>query len=356
MSFGNSIHGYVKSIRSYEEAHNHFTTTKPRRSKYWRPHQRPLYEKKESASRMQHYRIEQRLDSNGAPYYDLMLYDTPLVRYLAPRSYGTREVWVRGNQTQSSWDWLRNHGWGGFSTVRHTESGKMVRVYFNPDASAMRDTFGDTWSAKLTLNAAGRLIVGRSRHVPVFARYSSYADRRRRANIKRNIATMLDLAVMRRDVYRDDISVRAYKGRPFTETSVSFTTIQALRHYGDDLALDGDMGVWPDALVNALMDVAGACYERLANNAAYEMTNNSYKHSVVSDETAQQVYASISDDKLRASVLRIIEDRVVGKGNGRRALPQFISNDIAVPKTLFFAPDEAFLYEDYFSEYPPFPR
>lgn len=352
MSFSNAIWDRVTAIKTYEDAQRHFDCTPARRSVHWQDNARPLFHLKYNPAAKPHYRIERLQTGDGTFYYDLVLWDTPLVRYHSPRlGDGTREVWLRGYGTSSSWSWLAVHGWGGYNSAMTTTRGDRVRLMLNPSKGAQKSTFGDLWSAKLTLDPDHRLIVHRSRHVPVFLRRSSSDDKRQRANIKRKLATLLDIALLRREVYRQETDVTVYKGRPFKGTDVPYYVDRTLRECRHLLLSDEDLGM-PEALINVLLDITRGCYERLVNSQAYEMHRHNYRNYRQMDD---ELDAAVTDTMLRAAVLRYLTDRLVGKGSATAALPQFPGYEYPIPRLTLSTPDKEFSYEDYFNDYPRFP-
>lgn len=357
MSFSNAIWDRVTAIKTYEDAQRHFDHTPARRSVHWQDNARPLFHLKYSPAAKPHYRIERLQAGDGTFYYDLVLWDTPLVRYHSPIADGTREVWLRGYSTFTSWAWLAVHGWGGYSSTMPTTGGDRVRLMLNPSKTTQKSTFGDLWSAKLTLDEAHRLIVPRSRHAPVFLRRSSDDDKRQRANIRRKLATLLDIAVLRREVYREDADITHYKGRPFRGTEVPHYVGRTLRECRHFLLSDEDSEL-PEALVNVLMDITRGCYERLLNSEAFEekfaWRRQSYGQKR-NTSTLDELDENVTDTMLRASVLRYLTDRLVSKGSATAALPQFPGYEHPIPRLTLSTPDKEFSYEDYFNDYPRFP-
>lgn len=346
MSFSSSAYN-IKRIARYEDAERHFDDTKERRSRYWQSNWRPLYEVARNATRMVHYRMEREADANGGSYYDLVHYNTALVRYHQPKPDGTREVWVRGFASQSSWAFLRRHGWE-WNGSRLATDGTTRRVYLNPVRSACLYVFGDNWSVKLVFDERDRLIVERSRHVPVFLRRSSAEDKQQRARLKRNLDVVVDLAVMRALGQADEWHLDWPGGRPFTGAEVGSRTRLAISTYGRRLAYSGEEDPAPDdETVEAVMDLAMACAGRQASSVL-RAAPWGFGSRITEDEAKQRV----THDSLRAAVLRYINTTCVGAGSERKPLPQFPNVLSRLPRTILWSPGDDFSYEDYFNDYP----
>ena len=229
MSFGHV--GSVATIQSYEKAENFFNS-KPahNRCKGWQQHERCL---KDRASGNRHYRIEQHKD--GA-YYDVCLYSTVMARFYRPNEQGHCRVLYAGHNSNTS----RDFQWGVLSmwsakTVNTTE-GKLVVVplYCNNLLVDDRDKF----SADLTYDASGALILEKSQHAPHYTHKANAEDKALRKRIKEKFSVYIMLAQLRLPMFADECTPEQHKGRPFGGADTSFSERMAVDHIWEMVADD----------------------------------------------------------------------------------------------------------------------
>ncbi len=197
----------LPAITSYEQANKWFDKTpKPPRSKRWNNHERPL----KNVSSWQ-YRLERGEDD---AYFDVCLYHTKMIRYLKPDQHGYRVVYIRGHDTLTSRQFIARNVGGchsGHAASFMGEDGKQCVVPFNHVVHKhyRRDhpeiTHGnELFSAMLTFNSTGKLVVSASDHIPVHKRVVSDELRQQRAAFRKQIEVIKLLATYRLDSYREN--------------------------------------------------------------------------------------------------------------------------------------------------------
>jgi len=195
--FSDSVHN-ISPIAGFPQARRYFESTrKPPRSKRWEEHQRPLY--KVSAP---HYRIECFDGATEADsYYDIVHYQTPLLRYFAPKEDGSYAMLVNYYYSLTSRKLLARMRYGTGSGFSSVEEGKRVRI---PMRHACKEDYtapnGVTvpkgWSALLTYKESGMLDVSRSAHGPVHVFHTSRERRAERSTFFKQIRPYVDILML----------------------------------------------------------------------------------------------------------------------------------------------------------------
>ena len=225
MAFSSNIHT-VTSIRSYANAHRHFVDTpKPPRSANWQEHMRPLKD-----TRSLHYRIQQGLSwEPGDPtktfkYYALYLYSTPMVTYYEPEADGTHRVKVQYHSSQTSTQFLHQMGQWYSGKMFYTSEDPMRQVCVPLATPRMAQEV----SADLVFDERNRLIIARSKHVPIGTYHLSDADKRRRAEARQEYEVLLDMAMTRADEFVERANAKShgyYAGKPFSSVIDSSNSV-----------------------------------------------------------------------------------------------------------------------------------
>lgn len=217
MSWGHSgsAIGDCACLHSYPQAQRHFEDRGAGRSARWAANERPL-----NKTRHNYLKVVQ-----GEPdIYDLVLYNTPLVRYFKPHLDGSYDVWLRGYDTTSSWDFLAQMQWNTqYRTLRTTHG---LNVYA-PLASRLADD--KDWSAKLRFAKTDELIVSESVHAPVCTFKSSQEDKLARAEALRSVRSVVDLLVVRIPYMHQHSRVSTQNGAPFTGVDLGCEARDAVR-------------------------------------------------------------------------------------------------------------------------------
>lgn len=204
----------VASIFNYEQAHQHFETTRyPARSRKWQPHQRPL---RNTAS--PHLRIE-KLTVHGVPCYDLVLYDTPLVRYFEPQPNGEHAVWLLNHYSCSSQKFLWNARWHNRKKLTTTD-GTEFQLQLSGSSGVAVKVWGDPFTCKLVFDAEHRVIIHKSAHIPFCRKVSTTTHRAKRKRLREHFSMIFDMLEMQYQSFIDGIIVDTNDGRPFGSRDV----------------------------------------------------------------------------------------------------------------------------------------
>ena len=224
MAFSSSIHT-LTSIRSYANAHRHFVDTPKPRSTNWQEHMRPLKD-----TRSLHYRIEQGSSwEPGDPtktfkYYALYLYSTPMVKYYEPEADGTHRVKVKYHSSNTSTQFLHQMGQWYSGKMFYTSEDTMRQVCV-PLATPR---IAREVSADLVFDARNRLVIARSKHVPIGTYHLSDADKRRRVEARKEYEVLLDMAMTRADEFVEIANAKShgyYAGKPFSSVISSSNSV-----------------------------------------------------------------------------------------------------------------------------------
>lgn len=199
----------MKCITNYAQAHEHFTdTTKPRTHR-WASNERPLRN-----TRSTHLRIEAN-ESNGLKCYDLMLYQTPMIRYYEPDADGSQAIHVQNHYSQSSQAFLWAHDWHGNKRLM-LDTGTECRLMLSYESAIADRLWGDPFTARIVLRPDGTVDTKRSVHVPYFRRKSSTTLRAKRARFREALRVVFDLVELKYQEAIDNAFVDTELGRPFT--------------------------------------------------------------------------------------------------------------------------------------------
>lgn len=191
----------TKRICGYNQAARYFAETKKPRSTRWGEDERPLYN-----TRSHHYRIVKGND-NGIPFYDLVLYSTPMIRYFEPDANNHQRVLVRGHSSIASRSFVWHQGMG---LGRHLwcidgyGQGREGKLLLN-HATHNSDKFGVpyNWSADLLFTDPDLTTIDltRSRHIPGYKAASSDEDKAKRKQLKQAVDHWVELLGYRLEEY-----------------------------------------------------------------------------------------------------------------------------------------------------------
>jgi hypothetical protein len=204
----------VASLRSYEQAHEHFENTRyPARSKKWLSHQRPLRNTQSS-----HLRVEKH-EVHGVPCYDLVLYETPLIRYFKPNADGERAVWLLNHYSCSSQKFLWNAKWWNGMKLT-TDANQEIKLQLSGDASLAEKIWGDPFTCKLVFDAENRIILHKSAHIPFGRKVSTATHRAKRKRMREHFAMIFDMLEMQYQSFLEGVIVDRDEGRPFSNRKI----------------------------------------------------------------------------------------------------------------------------------------
>lgn len=220
--------GNCERIRGYNHAVRYFDETKKPRGKKWGDEERPLYN-----SAAHHYRIVR----EDEEYFDLVLYSTPMIRYLKPDA-DSYTVLLHGDTRSTSTAFLWNQGWA-------TWAGRGIDPYCAPlNPYQQRDWEAENgvlvpegWAAVLVFDEKGKLQLDRSAHRPVYRRVSNEEDGVRRAQFKASLDVYIDMMVLRVPEFHRLGETSWERGRPYkggrqTDAGIHCSNVRAAANPG----------------------------------------------------------------------------------------------------------------------------
>jgi len=215
--FAISTHN-IASIPSYEVADAHFKKTKsPPRSTKWMSHQRPL--RNVTAP---YLRLESHTTADGLRYYDVVLYQTPMLRYFQPNAQGERAVHMQWHYSQSSSKFMWRHGWHSGMTMT-ADDGEQFELPISNQWRLADELWGDNMTVRLLIDANGRVIKSKSAYIPAFRRTSSATMKARRKAVKEKLSVMLDILEMQHQDILNEVVVDIERGAPFSYRDRDFS-------------------------------------------------------------------------------------------------------------------------------------
>jgi hypothetical protein len=199
----------LPSIHTYEQADKWFTEAHyPARSKKWFSYQRPLRN-----TRSHHLRIEKR-DVDGVDCYDLVLYQTPVIRLFKPNEQGEHAVWLQTYYSVSTVAFMWTMGWYDRMDMQDT-NGNKIKVPVSPQSRAALSAWGDTFTTKLVLDSEGRVITDKSAHIPYMRKSSTATHRAKRKQLREDLSVIYDLLEMQYQSFVSGMEVLQREGAPF---------------------------------------------------------------------------------------------------------------------------------------------
>lgn len=293
MSFSNSVRN-IQSIGGYDQAARFFAETRKPKTARWSEDERPLYN-----TRSLHYRI---VRGHDASYFDLVNYDTPLIRYYKPDTNGDQRILVRDWDSQVSRQFLYKHRWfqGKPLIVRNLDgSEREGRLLLNRLVSSAQEHGVERgWSADFVLIAdtAERPIIdaSRSHHIPGYKAVSSAEDKAKRKALKEAAAHWVELMAYRIPEFdTNEIAANAWNlrsaGEAFTSAVelLEYSEQKVIRVAFEEVIKDGDSSLLgSEAFTEAFVGLGHAVWthlKRRVENACYQgyawdhRTNNHVK-------------------------------------------------------------------------------
>ena len=271
------IHTYnMEHITNFADAERHFNDTKKPRTRRWLDHQRPLRD-----TRSTHLRIEKG-HYNGIDCYDLVLYQTPLVRYFRPNEKGEYAVWLQNHYTNSSQRFLSAARWWNRKSLKRND-GKTFDLQMSAQSSLANQLWGDSFTVKLVFNANNEVMVEKSVHVPFTRRVSSATQRAKRKQFLASLTPIFDMLEMQYQSFISDIVIDDDRGRPFSEKQWEFRfsdrefLLPRLREHGLEK-------LTPDEVTHLVRCATDQC----RNNAEYIVNKRAYDWSCPAGTTWEE--------------------------------------------------------------------
>lgn len=257
------------SIRNYHGAERHFNETKPVNSRKgkWASDERPLRRRSQHHYRLKHGTWQ------GRNFFDLMHYQTTLVRYWEPLANGDEVVSLLYYNTISSRDFMAAHYWYGYNKL-DTTTGTSVAVPVSTSnyarAWGFDDKFDRPFSAHLVLQAGRKLVKDESLMVPLASPVASQRLKERRAMVRKELTIIKDIMLMQfgRLSEREELDYRT--GTPFSSSKAVGTT--DWRNIKNLLAVKMHSGIDTEeelTLTQSLVAIAEDVYDTLASRIAY---------------------------------------------------------------------------------------
>jgi hypothetical protein len=176
-------------------------------------------------TRSVHYRVEQGESFDNGKYYALYLYQTPMVKFYEPEADGTHRIKVQYHSSTTSTQFLHRMGQWYSGKMFYTSEDPMRQVCVPLTTPRMAQEV----SADLVFDDRNRLIVARSKHVPIGTYHLSDADKQRRVHARKEYEVLLDMAMTRTDEFVEVAvavsNVSNYAGMPFNAAISSSNSV-----------------------------------------------------------------------------------------------------------------------------------
>ena len=251
MSFSINTRDLPK-IHTYAQAEAWFNKTRyPERSKKWLPYQRPLRN-----TRSHHLRIEQR-SVHDVPCYDLILYQTPVIRLFKPNDQGEQAVWLQSFNSVSTIQFMWCMGWYDRMTMEDTVGNKLS-VPVSTQSRVALDVWDDTFTTKLVLNNGGYVMPDRSAHIPYMRKSSSATHRAKRKQMREDLSMVYDMLEMQYQSFISGIRIDSREGEPFQPRSQRFTLDFVIQ---EKIRTDGIRSLDPDDMTHLMTFASNTCHD-----------------------------------------------------------------------------------------------
>lgn len=312
------------SIGSFKKARNYFEGKKPVKSKRWQANERPLRSSRETWYKM--------VRGGDEDYYDLVLFNTPRIRYYKPNEIGEEVVLLRNDIDRSTWMWLYLHGWGTWSEKKKTVGGEQVLAPLGvEDIYKPHGQVPPEWSARLVFTD-GKLVLEKSDHRPIYKRKSSKEDKESRAKFRTEIDMLVELMTLRIDSLHENAQISWSRGRAFSQfdraaNKSRWGLAQALRTAGTELTDNIAEHLFP--FVQELYNVSLS--KRYYNDKVSKHWNESFSSDAFNTEGVKKLTVEQFAHTLRGALIHL-------SGKDRRtekvALPKF---PLEIPRRYFLS-------------------
>ena len=313
---------------TYNDAEARYNKTKkPPRSKKYNEFQRPLRRVTESWLMLQK-------DNHSYAY---IINGNEVGRFCEPNDLGEAEVLVRG--LYATFDIQQMYKYTGLHSGQtfETTTGDRVQVPYNPFFKGQEKDY----SALLTFDKDGKLIVDKSWHCDIYTYKSTEEDKNKRKALKEQLDAFVTLQMFKIGSLRDNATVNEGMGRAFGESELSSSTARSLQ-----LLLAQDVIPTDDPrFMNYFDEVAQNAFNMLASKKIYEypvpeeLNKNGWRsrnlfsiHNYGNDQAIKdsagklmyEVMDTIVPDELKKSlVANLLKLAGLSKGSQPVAIPQF---------------------------------
>jgi hypothetical protein len=258
-----------ESIRNYAAAERHFNETKPVKSRKgtWGSDERPLRRRSQHHYRLKHGTWQ------GRNFYDLVHYQTTLVRYWEPLANGDEVVSLLYHNSISSRDFMAAHYWHGYNRL-DTTTGTTVAVPVSTSSYARAwgfdDKFDRPFSAHLVMEAGRKLIKDQSVMVPLASPIASEHLKERRAMVRKELTIIKDIMLIQFGRLSEREELDYQLGLPFSSSkAVGSTDWRTIKNLLADKIHSGIDTQEANELTQALIGIAEDVYDTLASRLAY---------------------------------------------------------------------------------------
>lgn len=304
---------------NYQHAHDLFNKTKkPPRSKKYAEHQRPLRRVQESWLMLQ----------KDPHSYVYIINGNEVVRVFEPNEQGEYEVAVRGLYNTNDINLMYKFTGAYSGQAFTTTTGDAVRVPYN---SQYRQQDKD-YSALLTFNSSGQLIVEKSWHADVYRLASTDNDKQTRKELKKELDAYVTLQLFKLPTLRENAKFDSSMGRPFGESDLSWSVQSSMR----DALSHRPLPLESQSFMETFDAVAQDCFNMLASKRIYNHDDNLFykargywgskdpAEKADAEEMMQDLANEITPEEFKKSlVARIMGFAGLSKGSESVALPQF---------------------------------
>ena len=297
------------SLHSYSQAKRHFEVRGPVRSRRWSMDQRPMFGTREQWLRV----VRGGMDD----YFDLVLYQTPMVRYYKPEESGDYTVLLRGEGHIMSWQFLENAGWATWGRGVVTSAGKRVVV---PLSTRVGDKYGvvpDMWSAKLRFDERGCLILGESDHRPVFVARASASDREVRRVAREKLNPIFDAMMFLLPQLHENSVISWERGRAFGGMENKRDAMRAGTLIQQTIREGGEL---PEQLAQHLRPYAQELYNVVLSKLLLTKEGRTFS----SQDKGGGDYPQLTEERFRTALLgSMIREARLNTASKRVPLPKF---------------------------------
>ena len=316
-------------MRTYQEVADLFNNTrKPPRSKKYNEDQRPLRRVSESWLMLQR-------DNHSFVY---LINGVEVARFFEPNEQGEYEVAVRGlyNTNDIHLMWKFTGLYNGMNLT--TTTGDTVKIPLNPRYKDQNKEF----SAFLTFNSSGQLVVEKSWHADIYRLESTADDKQKRKDIKTELDAYVTLQLFKLPTLKENCQPTDSMGRPFGESDLSYSLQSSMRDALTHLPLPLES----QSFMETFDKVAQDCFDMLVSKKVYAHGEGNlfykvrgYWGSKNPDEKADaqekidDIADAITPEEFKKSLItRLMGFAGLSKGTRSVALPQFAN---ALPRTYY---------------------
>lgn len=302
-------------MMNYQQVAEKFASIKkPPRSKKYNEFQRPLRRVAENFLMLQ----------KDPHSYVFKICNVEAVRFFEPECDTKYQVALRamGNTYEDQMMYRYTGLYSGMKLA--TTDGTEVRMPLNP---RFREQ-GKDFSAMLTFNNDGLLMLDESWHADIYTLRSTEDDKDKRKKLKSDLESYITLQQFKLQTLKDNAKITSRLGRPFAGTSISYGARAKMHTFLNDDVLPLELPEF--ALI--FDEVAQDCFNTLASKRVYNTDNKLLYRGWTADpsleadkrEKAEDIAQEITPEEFKASLTNaLLTIAGISKGSSTLALPQF---------------------------------